>query len=206
MTAAIIINQQFVAVCWNVQTWKELMLILYFRGWAHKERESHEPVPSAFFSPMNLPTRCLPPTSSQQWWNFSTSSLARFLLSALFFFLHPIHTFGPLFNLCVLLSCTPYWTLPSSICLSSFFFLLYSIPPLRCLFWQRAHFKLFHSVCVCLCVCVGVSHAAPLQQNSGGCIWGLKSFPCHCNLIKESLCLVKLEIRRDGTEDAVVML
>lgn len=49
------------------------------RGESERERESHEPVPSAFFSPMNLPTRCLPPTSSQQWWNFSFSSLARFL-------------------------------------------------------------------------------------------------------------------------------
>lgn len=60
-----------------------------------RERQSHEPVPSVFFSPMFLPTRCLPPTLSQQRWNFSASSLARFL---------------------VLSSCSLPVTLPSTIC------------------------------------------------------------------------------------------
>lgn len=57
---------------------KQSLSLSVFR-WMSSEGESHEPVPSAFFSPMNLPTRCLPPTSSERWWNFSASSPARFL-------------------------------------------------------------------------------------------------------------------------------
>lgn len=103
-----------------------------------RERQSHEPVPSVFFSPMFLPTRCLPPTLSQQRWNFSASSLARFL---------------------VLSSCSLPVTLPSTICtfcfshtlclsfLNSTFFILtfFSLfnsvlhPTLTLFFWYRAH-------------------------------------------------------------------
>lgn len=63
-------------------------------------------------------------------------------------FLLPIHMFSPLFNLRVLFSCTHSWTLASSFC-HFFLFFCPSIPLLCCLFWQRAHFKLFLWLCVC---------------------------------------------------------
>lgn len=91
--------------------------------------ESQEPVPSPFFPPMNVPTLCLPPTLSQHWWNFASSSLALFLTLPFFIF-SPLICHACYCNLCSLPSCTLrlsfssfyyfslFWSLKSSLTLS----------------------------------------------------------------------------------------
>lgn len=155
-----------------------------------RERQSHEPVPSVFFSPMFLPTRCLPPTLSQQRWNFSASSLARSL---------------------VLSSCSLPVTLPSTICtfcfshtlclsfLNSTFFILtfFSLfnsvlhPTLTLFFWHRANLKKKKkedslSLCVFVCVsaiCLLHSKTQRLSMR----IWSL-----HCQWNVVTVLLLKL--------------
>lgn len=88
-----------------------------------KERklESHDPVPALHsFSPINLPTRCFPPTSwqqQQQLWSFSTSSLPG-LRSHPPSFLRLLKPFLFTSALCVSLPprCTPRMSLLNSTC------------------------------------------------------------------------------------------
>lgn len=192
MTAALIIYQRFVAVCRNVETWKEnsLMLILHLRGWADakkRERESHEPVPLQSFLPWICPRAAFHPHHRSSDGTFLPPPLLVFSLPAPA--LPPIHTFSSLFNLSRFLPqfVSPFlahslFVIPE-LCLSlSAIFALFSSSPSHphTVFSDGKHIFSNFSACVCI---------SP-AQNSEGHIWGFKSFHCQIVLLFD-LCLVK---------------
>lgn len=186
------------------------------RGESGRERESHEPVPSAFFSPMYLPTRCLPPTSSQQWWNFSTSSLARFLTlcscsPSYSHILSPFLSVTLPSAICVSLSraflICHSWTLPSSLC-HFFFFFLSLHPTLAPSFLTESTFSIISPPACVSAMCPHYSKtletANEVLRVSTVIVMSSKS-PCVWSLSSEAP-LDKFDLRLEGKIEQEIQL